>query len=263
MISWRWFFDEKDFETFRLEPNDILLNEGQSFELVGRPARYTGEAPGSCFTNTIVRFRAFEGVHPQFAYLVFLDQMKSGRFQDIAKRTVNIAHLGSGRFSDLEFPLPSSEEQAEIVRQAESLLAYADRLESAHEAARAKVEQLPPALLAKAFRGELVPQDPSDEPASLLLHRIRADRAETQAKPKRSKTTRRKKMAKLTAASLRELVLEMPEDHFTFDDLRARASADYESLRDAIFSLLADSDSGFQQSFDSEASEMRFVRTKS
>ena len=70
-------------------------------------------------------------------------------------------------------------------------------------------------------------------------------------------------MTKLTTESLKVLVSEMPADHFTFDDLRAHASADYESLRDAVFSLLADSDAGFRQSFDSEAGEMRFVRTKS
>ena len=62
----------------------------------------------------------------------------------------------------------------EIVRRVETLFAYADRLEARYTAARAQVERLTPALLAKAFRGELVPQDPNDEPASVLLERIRA-----------------------------------------------------------------------------------------
>ena len=70
------------------------------------------------------------------------------------------------------------DEQNEIVRRVEALFAYADRLEARYTAARAQVERLTPALLAKAFRGELVPQDPNDEPASVLLERIRAARAE-------------------------------------------------------------------------------------
>jgi type I restriction enzyme S subunit len=82
--------------------------------------------------------------------------------------------------------LPPIEEQHEIVRRVEALFAYADRLEAHYTAVRAKVERLIPALLAKAFRGELVPQDPNDEPASVLLERILAARAvsEGEAGPK-------------------------------------------------------------------------------
>ena len=79
--------------------------------------------------------------------------------------------------------MPHRDEQDEIVRRVESLFAYADRLEARYTAARAQVERLTPTLLAKAFRGELVPQDPNDEPASVLLERIRAARAATEAQP--------------------------------------------------------------------------------
>lgn len=74
-----------------------------------------------------------------------------------------------------EFPLflPELEEQTEIVRRVEELFAYADRIEARYQATRARIEKLTPAVLAKAFRGELVPQDPNDEPASMLLERIR------------------------------------------------------------------------------------------
>lgn len=70
-------------------------------------------------------------------------------------------------------PLPPFEEQTEIVRRVEILLAYADRLEARLQSAQTAAERLTPALLAKAFRGELVPQDPNDEPATELLRRLR------------------------------------------------------------------------------------------
>lgn len=72
------------------------------------------------------------------------------------------------------FPLPSPllEEQAEIVRRVETLFAFADRLETRLQTAQTTTERLTPALLAKAFRGDLVPQDPNDEPASELLKRL-------------------------------------------------------------------------------------------
>jgi len=45
-------FDPQEYETYRLVPGDILLNEGQSRHLVGRPAIYRDEVPGACFQNT-------------------------------------------------------------------------------------------------------------------------------------------------------------------------------------------------------------------
>jgi type I restriction enzyme S subunit len=74
--------------------------------------------------------------------------------------------------------LPPANEQTEIVRRVEILFAFADRLEARLATARRQVGQLTPALLAKAFRGELVAQDPADEPAAELLQRLAAQRAE-------------------------------------------------------------------------------------
>ena len=84
----------------------------------------------------------------------------------------NQPNLNLSKVKAFPLRLPSIEEQAEIVRRVESLFAWADRLEARYAAARAHVERLTPALLAKAFRGELVPQDPVDEPASDLLERL-------------------------------------------------------------------------------------------
>lgn len=84
--------------------------------------------------------------------------------------------------------LPTLEEQTEIVRRVETLFAFADRLEARLQSAQTAAERLTPALLAKAFRGELVPQDPNDEPATELLRRLREARAaQTPPKPKRGR----------------------------------------------------------------------------
>ncbi|OBR78287.1 restriction endonuclease subunit S [Xanthomonas arboricola] len=87
---------------------------------------------------------------------------------------------------EIELPNPALEEQTEIVRRVEQLFAYADQLEAKVTAAQQRIDALTQSLLAKAFRGELVPQDPSDEPASALLERIRAQRAAS-PKPKRGR----------------------------------------------------------------------------
>jgi type I restriction enzyme S subunit len=93
------------------------------------------------------------------------------------------------------FFLPPKNEQHEIVHRAEALFAYADRIEARYAAAHAQVERLTPSLLAKTFCGELVPQDPNDEPASVLLERIRASRTAAGKKPSRKVRTERKPLA--------------------------------------------------------------------
>jgi type I restriction enzyme S subunit len=70
-------------------------------------------------------------------------------------------------------PVPPLPEQQEIVRRVESLFALADQIEARLVAAKRQVDALTPSLLARAFAGKLVPQDPGDEPAAKLLERIR------------------------------------------------------------------------------------------
>jgi type I restriction enzyme S subunit len=144
-----------------------------------------------------------------------------------------------------------------------ALFAYADRLEARYTAARAHVERLPPALLAKAFSGELVPQDPNDEPASVLLEHIRATRAAAGEKPPRKVRTERKPMATTpTTDTLKDIIRGLPTDQFTFDDLRRQVSADYETLKDLAFALLSEAPASLKLVFDTEAKTMRLVRVR-
>lgn len=168
-------FTPDEFVIYALKDGDILLNEGQSKELVGRPAIYRSELPGSCFTNTLVRFRATQAVLPEFALIVFLHYMKSGHFQNIAKITTNIAHLGAARFAEMSFPVPPMDEQREIVRQVNMQSMAIAQFLSDVSSRRKYVDGLRQSILKSAFSGQLVPQDPNDEPASVLLERIAAE----------------------------------------------------------------------------------------
>jgi type I restriction enzyme S subunit len=93
--------------------------------------------------------------------------------------------LNCERVRELEINLPPLPEQTEIVRRVEALFALADRIEARCTAARAQAQRLTPLVLAKAFRGELVPQDPNDEPASALLARIASSNTAVVGKNKR------------------------------------------------------------------------------
>ncbi len=86
--------------------------------------------------------------------------------------------------------LPPIEEQKEIVARIKKALSHADRLEAEVARARALLDRLEAAILTKAFKGELVPQDPNDEPASVLLERIRAQRAAAATEPRQPRGRR-------------------------------------------------------------------------
>ena len=156
--------------------------------------------------------------------------------------------------------LPPLKEQQEIVRRVKTLFAYADRLKSLHQNACIQVDRLTPLLLSKAFCGELVEQDPNEEPASIMINNIRSKRAAQPTKPRKSVTNRKPNMTKTTAESVEEVICKMPQDTFSFDELRANLYSDYDVLRDILFTLLDKSESSFAQIFDQEAEAIRFVR---
>ncbi|MBR7678821.1 restriction endonuclease subunit S, partial [Streptomyces daliensis] len=84
-------FTNSEKDTYQLQPGDILLNEGQSLELVRRSAIYN-EQPGKFFfQNTLIRFRPGPRVKSRFAQEVFTHWLASGRFSGIAKQTTSIA----------------------------------------------------------------------------------------------------------------------------------------------------------------------------
>ncbi len=138
--------DEQEIERYTLQPNTVLFNRTNSPELVGKTAIYRGERP-AIFAGYLIRINPF----------------------GVSQSNINAQKLGS-----FELPLAPLPEQQEIVRRVEALFELADQIEARFKKAQAQVDRLTPSLLARAFRGELVPQDPDDEPASVLLERIHA-----------------------------------------------------------------------------------------
>ncbi|MFC8368278.1 restriction endonuclease subunit S [Streptomyces sp. NPDC057239] len=140
-------FDSTDREKYSLKPGDILLNEGQSLELVGRSAIYRGEVGEYCFQNTLIRFRGGQCVIPEYAQMVFSRWLNDGTFASIAKKTTSIAHLGGDRFAKLLFPLIPLSRQRRIVEIVESLV----ESERHTEAAAAKIRTLRGAVVDSAL----------------------------------------------------------------------------------------------------------------
>lgn len=183
-------FDPIHFEKYSLEVGDILVSEGQSPELVGQSAIFRGHRQALCFQKTLHRFRALPGVVlPEYAQCVFRAHVCNGVYRRIASITTNIAHLTLEKFEAAPFPLPPLSEQVEIVEVVWRELARVDALEQQTAVALRQSTAQRQNLLRAAFAGQLVPQDPADEPAAELLARIRAERAQQAPVKRRGRRT--------------------------------------------------------------------------
>jgi type I restriction enzyme S subunit len=178
--------------------NDIYISIAGTIGLVGQ---VPPSLSGANLTENAARIIVRRGFVPR--YLMY--QLASPVLQEQMRRkkiATTQEKFGLFRIKSLEVTRPSLEEQLEIVRLIETLFAYADRLEERYKAVQACIEQLKPALLAKAFRGELVPQDPKDEPASVLLERIRASRVTAEGAEEITRAKRRTNLVKKPKARI-------------------------------------------------------------
>ena len=181
-----------ELSAYRLEKGDLVLSEASgSAAQVGKPAIWDDQLPNCCFQNTVVRHQPY--CRDYAVYLLWLYRFfyVSGKFAQVAGG-VGINHLSAFKFAQIELPLCSLAEQQEIVRLLEKRFAAIEWQEREIDLALKRAETLRQAILKKAFAGQLVPQDPRDEPASALLDRIRTEREQT-VKNNHAKKTKKKK----------------------------------------------------------------------
>ena len=155
-----------------------------------------GEPPGVCAIYPIGIGPAM--VTPDVIKISINEKISLPRFimhyfnSDRSRKLASGAAFGTTRlrltlpiFRNMSIPLPPLSEQHEIVSEVERRLSVADQAEATIATNLKRAARLRQSILKKAFRGELVPQDTNDEPASILLERIRAERAKSPPKKRR------------------------------------------------------------------------------
>lgn len=132
--------------------------------------------------------RCHAGMLPEYVFYFVVQKVFRSKAISFMTGAVGQKRVPADYLRDCEIPVPTLAEQERIVAEIESRFERADALETAVDRALNDAEKLKQAVLKKAFSGELVPQNPDDEPASVLLARIRAARAaEQRANPKKGK----------------------------------------------------------------------------
>lgn len=180
---------QSQIEKYKVLKDDILITRTGS---IGTLAIFKGDyiAIPSAY---LIRFRIKKTVFADFLFYYFLSPYGQ-ELLGINSTSVTQANVNAEKIKEIKIDVPSIGEQQEIVRRVEQLFSFADKIESRYNKAKAMLDKLPQSILAKAFRGELVPQDENDEPASVLLERIKAEKAKLsdQKKPKKTKPSSQK-----------------------------------------------------------------------
>lgn len=145
---------EMDFTTvekakYMLRQGDVLLNEGQSRELVGRSAIYRGPDNVYCFQNTLIRYRPYANMRSEFAQVVFKLWLDTGVFADVARQTTSVAHLGAGRFAKMLIPNPNEQEQDRIL----SVFLPADCVSTRYQDSLRKLRRIKTGLMQDLLTG--------------------------------------------------------------------------------------------------------------
>jgi len=179
--------EEFKLRTSRMLPStgDILFSREGT---IGTVVKVNGEYK-FCLGQRMMMFRFSPSVCPKYAELYLQSPVFFDQYKPLIIGTSS-PHLNIGSIRKLSFFVPSLDEQNEIVRRVEERFKAIEAIEQNYQKAIQLLDRLDQATLAKAFRGQLVPQDPNDEPASVLLERIRAQRAsQPPARKRKSKAT--------------------------------------------------------------------------
>lgn len=177
----------RDFKRYTLKANDVLFTRSGT---VGRSAIATPEIEGALITFHLLRVRTTPEIClPEYLYYTF--QGCPAVLKQINSSAIGATRAGFNTrlLEELYIPLPPPQEQAEIIRTIQGMFESVKTVEERANLSFRAFDKLSQSILAKAFRGELVPQDPNDEPASVLLERIRTEKAETGKPEKKIKRT--------------------------------------------------------------------------
>jgi type I restriction enzyme S subunit len=161
-----------------LDNGDLLFTRlSGSYEYVGNCALVTSvPAGGMQYPDRLFRARLKDPSLGPYIEIAFAS--RTVRSQVIARLKSSAGHqrISTDAITNVVVQIPPTDVRAEIVSRVSDLFVHADRIDQKIVTATDKVTNLVSSVLAKAFRGELVPQDPADEPVEKMLERIRAKR---------------------------------------------------------------------------------------
>lgn len=179
-------------EQIRLQPGDILFNEGGDIDKLGRGWIWEGQLPNCIHQNHVFRARLFVAYALNKIISWYGNVLGRTLFMRLGKQTTNLASLSLTKLKSFPVPVMCPREADEIVSRVDDILSITDHQASVIERQMRGSSSLRQGVLKAAFSGRLVNQDPAYEPASTLLERIVPEPGTDNPAPKRG---RKKKAA--------------------------------------------------------------------
>ncbi|MEX0980493.1 MAG: restriction endonuclease subunit S [Bacteroidales bacterium] len=199
-IDWsdlKYSTDEEEIRKYQLNNGDVLFNRTNSPELVGKTVIYRGERP-AIYAGYIIKIVTNEELSPEFLNIVLNSQFARRWCWQVKSDGVSQSNINAKKLTSFKLPLPVLEEQNIIVFEVNKLLEISNGIETKIQALKAILNDLPRSILFKAFMGELVPQDPNDEPAEKLLERILEEKTKLDKRVRKFKSDSYQKAAEPT-----------------------------------------------------------------
>jgi type I restriction enzyme S subunit len=180
--------DANEVDKYSLQVDDILINRVNSIEYLGKCGLVKSLSEKTVFESNIMRTRIDQSkALPNYVMYFLVSHSGVKELRKNAKRAVNQASINQTDVSNVIIPIFPIELQHKIIDEIESRLSICDKIEESIEQGIKQAEALRQSILKKAFTGKLVPRDPKDEPAHVLLERIRSERTATQPVKKEKK----------------------------------------------------------------------------
>ena len=172
----------EELATYGLRQGQLVVNRVNSPSHLGKCLVVPDSLLPAVFESNMMRLATSSVISVSYIAYYLRSFVGRARLTSNAKWAVNQASINQTDVCSTPVPLPPLAEQHRIVAEVERRLSVVQQAEATVEASLARAERLRQSILKQGFSGKLVPQDPADEPASVLLERIRAEReAEAQA----------------------------------------------------------------------------------
>ena len=171
-------FEEDEKRKYSLRSGDVLMiRSNGSISIVGRSALVSKTEEQYLFAGYLIRLRTNpKTLLPDYLAALLSSHLLRTQIERTAKSTSGVNNINSDEIQSLVVPVCGLDEQAALSEQLSAFLPAVNVMEAEINKELQRAESLRQSVLKRAFSGQLVPQDPNDEPASVLLDRMRAER---------------------------------------------------------------------------------------
>jgi len=246
--------------TYSLRSGDVVINRVNSMTHLGKSLVVSEALDSVLFESNMMKMRLSPLTSTDYVGLYLGAEVGRKRLISNAKWAVNQASINQQDVKRTPIPFPPFEEQVIINEIVATQLTSIEAEEKAITYGLMQSVAQRKNILKDAFSGRLVPQNPADEPANILLERVRTERAELEKQSKKRKSEKVPVMSIFDANTIRDWIKAHPKTCFTFDELRSVFPSEYELLKDSLFQLLAEDNSVVEQIFDQTSGIVQFKK---